>query len=174
MVKCKKCHRVSPCGCSDTPFTTNYNYISCSSPDPCSEYLNTSCIIYNGPELTGLNVIPGMNLNQVIQAMYLYNIDPACITTTCHSPFVSILGQTNTSINVAWATVAEAASYTIRYREITNPASSFTVLLPVSNSLNNFNITNLTCGKNYEIIVQANFSSSDCDSISITASTLVC
>jgi hypothetical protein len=175
MVKCTKCHKSSPCGCADTPFTTNYNYTTCTSQQICDEYVYTSCVIYNGPELTGLNVIPGMNMNQVIQAIYLYQIDPACISTTCHSPFVNVLGTTATSINVGWASVAEAASYTVRYRDVSvSPPSAYTVLPAVSNSTTSLNITGLTCGTTYEIIVQAAFSTTDCDSLTITVTTSAC
>ena len=174
MTKCNKCQKSSPCGCGDTPFTTNYNYTSYTCPEPCSEYVYTSCIIYNGPELAGLNVIPGMNMNQLIQAVYLYQIDPACITTTCHAPFVSIIGQTSTSINVGWASVAEAASYTVRYQDTSVIPAVWITLPAVLPGTTNLNITGLTCGKTYEIIVQANFSTSDCDSLTISASTLTC
>jgi hypothetical protein len=172
MTTCKKCHRSSPCGCSDTPFTTNYNYISCTCPQTCAEYVYTGCVIYNGPELSGLNVIPGMNLNQVIQAIYLYQIDPACITTTCHAPFVLISATTATSIKVSWASVAEATSYIVRYQEVASPG--FVTLPAVSNSTTSLNITGLTCGTVYEIIVQATFSTTNCDSLTITASTTAC
>lgn len=172
MATCNKCHKSRPCGCSDTPFTTNYNYISCSCPQTCAEYTYTGCIIYDGPELSNLNVIPGMNLNQVIQAIYLYQISPDCITTTCHSPFVYINGVTATTVKVAWASVAEAANYTVFYQDVDNPG--FVSVGPLSNLTTSLNITGLTCGTTYEIYVQANFSTTDCNSITITASTSAC
>jgi hypothetical protein len=175
MVKCNKCQKASPCGCGDTPFTTNYNYASYTCPETCSEYIYTECVLYNGPELTGLNVIPGMNMNQVLQAVYLYQINPGCITTTCHSPFVSVLGKTATSVNIGWASVAEADSYTIRYT--TNPTTVpivWTTLPVVTNSTTSLNVTGLTCGTTYYFVVQANFSTSDCDSLIITAATSTC
>lgn len=172
MVKCSKCQQTSPCGCSDTPFTTNYNYTSCTSPQTCAEYVYTGCVIYNGPELTDLNVIPGMNLNQVIQAIYLYQTNTGCITTTCHSPYVVILGQTTTSINVGWASVPLVLNYTVSYRVAgTLP---WTTLTPVTNAITSLNITGLVCGTAYEIKVNAEFSTTDCDSLTITASTTAC
>ena len=172
MANCSKCQKSSPCGCSDTPFTTNYNYLSCTCPETCAEYVYTGCVIYNGPELTGLNVIPGMNLNQVIQAIYLYQIDPACITTTCHAPFVLISGQTTTSIKVGWASVPQTLNYTVSYRVAGDP--TWIDLTPVTNTVTSLNITNLTCGTTYEIKVNAAFSTTDCDSLTITASTSAC
>ena len=174
MVRCNKCHKARPCGCSDTPFTTNYNYANCTSQQACDEFVYSGCVIYNGPELTGLNIIPGMNLNQIIQAIYLYQIDPACISTTCHSPYVNILGQTSTSINVGWAAVEEAASYTVRYQDTSVSPAVWITLPTVSNSTTSLNITGLSCDTVYEIIVQAAFSTTSCDSLTILASTLPC
>lgn len=174
MVKCTKCQKLSPCGCSDTPFTTNYNYTTCTSQQACDEFIYTSCVLYNGPELTGLNIIPGMTMNQVIQAIYLYQIDPTCISTTCHAPFVSVLGQTSSSINVGWASVAEAASYTVQYRDPSLSPSTWITLPNVLNNITNLNITGLACGTTYEIYVTANFSVDSCNSLTITVSTSAC
>ena len=115
-----------------------------------------------------------MNLNQIIQAIYLYQIDPACISTTCHSPYVNILGQTSTSINVGWAAVEEAASYTVRYQDTSVSPAVWITLPTVSNSTTSLNITGLSCDTVYEIIVQAAFSTTSCDSLTIIASTLPC
>ena len=174
MVKCNKCHKARPCGCADTPFTTNYNYTNCTSLVNCDEFVYTGCIIYNGPELSGFNIIPGMNLNQVIQAIYLYQVSPACISTTCHSPYVSIVTQTSSSITVGWTLVDEALSYTVRYQDTSASPAVWVTLPTVANSINTLNITGLACGTVYEIIVQAAFSTTNCDSLTIVASTSAC
>lgn len=173
MQKCNKCHKTAPCGCGDTPFTTNSNYGNCTVVQPCSEFMYSSCIIYNGPKLAGLNIIPGMNLNQVIQAIYLYDINEDCIITDCHSPFVQVNQTGLTNITVGWATVDEAGSYTVSYRDpLASPATWTNVdVLP---SVTSYNIINLTCGTTYEIYVTANFSSSNCDSLTINVTTLNC
>jgi len=48
------CNKAKPCGCEDEPLMSlpPCNPIDCPDPIPCSEVINSECVIYTGPDIT--------------------------------------------------------------------------------------------------------------------------
>lgn len=48
------CNKAKPCGCEDEPLMSlpPCNPIDCPDPIPCSEVINSDCVIYTGPNIT--------------------------------------------------------------------------------------------------------------------------
>lgn len=175
-MSCNKCKK-TPCGCLDKALTTPPLYqdsSTCSNPQICSEYVFTGCIIYNGPELVDINIIPGMNLNEVIQALVIMDINPACITTTCPAVFLNVIKITSTTIDIGWNLIDEAISYTVSYSSESDSPQVWTDLTTVMNPTNHLIITGLTCGVTYDIKVTTEYSDHTCESVVIRVTTLVC
>lgn len=182
MSHCKKCGCTTPCGCQDTALTTiplTQDSATCPTPQVCSEFTYSGCIIYNGPEICDINIIPGMTLNQVIQALSLFVSDPDCITTTSHSPFVQVVTTTTTTITIGWALVAGAEFYVVSYLDDTQSPAVWVDSSQLSATTSQYVITGLECGTIYNIKVSALFDSPDdpppqCDSLIICVTTLDC
>lgn len=176
MAKCKKCNSIK-CHCADTPLTTVPLYqdtTTCPSPQICSEYIYTGCIVYNGPELTQINIVPGMNLNEVIQALVIMDINPDCITTTCPAVFVNIIKITGTTIDIGWNLIDEAISYTVSYADESASPAVWVDLTAVLGPTSHLIITGLTCGTTYDIKVTTEYSDHTCESVIIRVTTSNC
>lgn len=61
MGKCGKCRQVIPSVCIDPPQP-------CEGT-PCSEVMNTACVIYDGPDIECLGIQTGMTMNQILQVL---------------------------------------------------------------------------------------------------------
>lgn len=173
---CRKCNTI-PCGCKDGPLTTIPLYqdsTTCPQPQICSEYTYTGCIIYNGPELTEVNIVPGMNMNEVIQALVLLNTNPACITTDCPAVFVNVIKITGTTIDIGWNQLSEAISYTVSYVEESASPGVWTDLAAVLPPTSHLIITGLDCATTYIIKVNTEYSDHTCDSVIIRVTTSAC
>ena len=165
-----------PCGCADQAYTTTPQDLGCSTPQTCSEFVYTSCIIYNGPEIPELCLIPGMNLNAVFQRQFLASMGSPCGTCTgdetCTPVVVKFLSVTNTTIDVGWELPADntnTAGFTAQYSLA--GAGSFTSVTQTGPSSTHTVITNLTANTEYDVLVSTNCASSDCDSIIIRIKT---
>lgn len=173
-MSCKKCRNI-PCSCADSAMTTTpYDTANCPTPQVCSEFIYTGCIIYNGPELVEINIVPGMTLNEIIQAQLIYLNNSPCMTTTCPAVFVNVIKITSTSIDIGWNTISEAESYLISYSDEAGSPQVWLNLPLVTNPTNHLVITGLTCESTYNIRVTANYSSSFCDSVVIRVTTSSC
>ncbi len=170
-MSCKKCNK-KVCGCEDTPFTTPPAYIGTIFQE-CAENMYTGCVIYNGPELTEINIVPGMNLNQIIQALVLFDTNEPCITSTCQSTFVYVKSTGRTTIDIGWALVPEVVTYTVSYMEEDLSPAVWTTQ-DVGPTSSHLVLTGLICGTTYLLKVTANCASSSCDSVTIRVTTSDC
>jgi len=178
-MKCNKCRKSVPCGCADVALTTVPTYqdsTTCPTPQICAEFTYTGCVIYNGPELTELNISPGMNMNQVIQALVLLNLNPACITTTCPSVLLNVIKTTKTTIDIGWLALPSVVTYTFSYLDTTASPEVWVDITDISPSAVHYNLTGLTCDTPYEIKITANYADPEeaCTSLTILVSTLSC
>ncbi len=177
MSKCKKacgCKCSLPCGCGDKPYVTN-STIECPTPEKCSEFIYTSCIVYDGPSIPDVGIITGMSYNEVIQRSILYVTSAPCTTQnspTCTSPVVSVVTITATTVKVSWLALPDntnTVGFTVSYSLA--GAGSYTDLTQQGPSALSNTITGLTAGTAYDIKVTTNCASSDCDSVVITVTT---
>lgn len=179
MKVCKRCSTV-PCGCADGPLITTPLYqdtSTCPSPQECAEFVYTGCIIYNGPELTQINIFPGMNLNQVIQTLVLNDIDPSCVTTTCSAPLIFVIKITGTTIDLGWSLCpdcSDSAVYTVSYMEEDASPSTWIDLTSVISPTSHQIITGLDCNTVYNLKVSAEYSDHTCESLIIKVTTSNC
>lgn len=171
------CHRCKcdtrACGCQDGPLTTIPLYqdsSTCPNAQVCAEFTYTGCIIYNGPQIVGMEITPGMNFNQVLQALVRLDTgSPPCSTT---SLLLLLNTITKTTIDVGWQLISSAVSYTVKY-SVTG-SGVWTSLTSVSPSTAHLTIPSLACATSYDIRVTVNYATSACDSLTIRVSTLTC
>lgn len=176
---CKRCSAV-PCLCKDGPLITPPLYqdsSTCPAPQICSEFVYTGCVTYNGPELTQINIFPGMDMNQVIQTLVIYDIAPECVTTPCSAPLITVIRVTSTTIDIGWSLCPDCedtAIYTVSYMvEDASPATwndLTSVIAPTSHQV----ITGLECETIYLIKVAAEYSDHTCESLIIRVTTETC
>ena len=150
---------------------------TCPAPQICSEFVYTGCIIYNGPELTQINIFPGMDMNQIIQTLVINDIDPACVTTPCSAPLISVIKITGTTIDIGWSLCpdcSDSAIYTLSYMVEDASPSIWIDLTSVIAPTAHLIITNLDCNTIYLIKVSAEYSDHTCESLIIRVTTSNC
>lgn len=171
---CRRCgQRV--CGCSDTPYTTatiplDFSY--CPQVPACSEYTYTGCILYNGPELPALGILPGMTLNEVIQRQIIYSVNPTCVDPDYPCQAVTnlqVLATSGSSVSLIWTPVQSDNSY-ILYYKVTGTGFYSSIYLP-SSATNSYILSGLLAGTNYDIYLAADCSPGTCLSVVIRVST---
>jgi hypothetical protein len=172
MAICKKCKQTS-CGCSDTPLSTvpySPSSTTCPSPQVCSEYTYSGCIIYDGPEFAEYNIIPGMNMNQVIQALSLITTDINCVTHTSPAPLITIVSVTNTTVDISWLAVSDIEDYTFSYSD--DSGSTWTDVI-VLDTILHYKLTGLDPDTEYWFRVGSNTASPEatCWSVPIVITT---
>ncbi len=149
---CHKCGKqTSACGCHDTPLTTAPTDYSSTCPEPqvCSEFTYSGCIIYNGPPIPIMGLVPGMTLNEVLQNIINTGGCVSTITTpTCLSTTLSIIKITSTSIDIGWEEVSYATGYIISYDD-----GSGAQTISVGPSITHKIITGLDPDTDYDITV---------------------
>lgn len=167
---CRKCNK-NPCGCKDTPLTTApIDYSStCPEPQICSEFTYSGCIIYNGPAIPIMGLVPGMTLNQVIQNILNTGGCVSTLTTPdCLSTTLTVIKITSTTIDIGWTAVSLATGYDINYND-----GSGVQTISVGPTITHKILTNLTPNTNYDITVDVDcgLSPGSCTSVLIRVKT---
>lgn len=175
MSNCRRCRcSESSCGCSDGPLLTTslpQTSSTCPTPQVCSEFTYSGCIVYNGPSLVDVNIYPGMDMNQVIQSLMLYISNAGCAVGD-GAVFINANYVTLTSFNVVWNLMSSAVTYDVHY-SVTG-SGTWTNITGISPTTANQAVTGLTCGTSYDIYVTVNYTLSSCDSQHIRLTTLDC
>jgi len=117
-MSCKKC-KSSPCACADHGLITPCSYDDCAQPsESCEEVLCAECVAYCGPtfQITNpadstdilFNVYTGDRLEETLQRIALYMVNPACADPDEHHSVwhVMVTNVTNDGVKVSWDGVA--------------------------------------------------------------------
>lgn len=170
----KKCGHSVPCGCNDTPFTTQP---PCESGTPncpvekCPETFCGECVIHCNDTIIDSGIENGDSMLTVLQRLTIAALDPTCINL---SP-VGLKSEqiTSSTIEISWLPRATAIDYTVEYKK---PADvSWTIMTPTTPSGNNIEkevIGSLDSESDYHIRVMANDGSTTCYSVTILVKTL--
>ena len=171
---CNRCGcKTTSCGCDHPLVTTSGDY--CSGPPRCSEYIETGCILYSGPDILLYNITNGMPLNEVIGKLLLAVVSPGCVLQdplpdaegVC---FITVDGVTTTTISISWPLVAPALTYTVYHRVLNT--GLFVASSALSSTTSSYTLTGLTTGTVYEIYITAIAATNQCDSLVFEISTL--
>lgn len=180
MSKCSRCHKNLPCGCADSALTTiPTDYSStCPTPQLCSEFTYTGCILYSGPEIVNIGVTPGMNLNEVIQRLIIYATDPInnpkCLSLA-YGPCQSVTDLevsliTRTTAHITWNNNHPDNPLTLTWSPAT-PSPGFTTL---ASGVTTYDLTGMTPNTEYTIFISTPCNQqSPCISVTIRFSTLL-
>lgn len=177
MSKKKQCGHSGSCGCQDKAFTTIPSYScppdeNCPNPEPCSEFYDSSCIQYTGPEIVDVPILTGERLSSIVQKLVILSTNPGCISGgTCASvTTLAITNVTNTSISAGWGLVTGTVNYQIEYKL----ASSGTWILGtlLGPTINFDTITGLIPEETYHIRVNAICTVGNCYSVTLLVKTL--
>jgi len=109
----KNCQHKVPCGCDDTPLTTN-NLVcesgtpDCPSPEACPETFCDTCLVHCTDSIVDVAFNRGDRFDTILQKIALFLTNPGCITpnTTGEIGFVTITTAgsaytpSTTSVNV--------------------------------------------------------------------------
>jgi len=172
MSTCRRCNcDLKTCGCQDGPLTTHSESLTCPSPQICSEFIYTGCIIYNGPELADIDIRPGMTMNQVIQSLALnFTLSPANVCATTDAVILTVTNISKTGMQINWLEVADAINYTLYYS-----LDGVTWISEVFDSSVLYKVlTNIVCGTTYQIYVTVDYPLGTCSSLTILVPTLDC
>lgn len=117
-MSCKKC-KSSPCACADHGLVTPCSYDDCTQPsESCEEVLCAECVAYCGPtfQITNpadstdilFNVYTGDRLEETLQRIALYMVNPACADPDEHHSVwhVMVTNVTNDGVKVSWSGIA--------------------------------------------------------------------
>jgi len=117
-MSCKKC-KSSPCACADHGLVTPCSYDDCVQPsESCEEVLCAECVAYCGPtfQVTNpadptdilFNIYTGDRLEEILQRIALYMVDPACADPDEHHSVwhVQVTNVTNDGVKVSWSGIA--------------------------------------------------------------------
>jgi len=123
---CNSCGSNQSCGCKDGPLTTVPGCpcppdANCPVPQKCVEAVSAGCVILKDYTIVDTNFPEGGNMEQLLQMISLFLIDPTCITPggSCQSvPYIYPYSITSSSIAVAWVASATAVDYQVEYRHI--------------------------------------------------------
>jgi hypothetical protein len=134
-------------------------------------------MIYNGPEILDFCITPGMNFNDVIQALILAQLNPDCVTTACpiHSPYISIGTVNGTTMQIKWGGMDDILYYTLNYGDEDGSPFAWTTVA-VDPSATNYTVTGLVCGTTYLVKVSVTYGSNPdtCESVTIKVTTSDC
>jgi len=113
-MSCTKC-KSSPCACADHGLTTPCSYPVCDPPsESCEEVVCAECVSYCGPtfQITNpadptdiqFNVYTGDRLEEILQRIALYMVNPACADPDDHHSVwhVMVTNVTNDGVTVSW------------------------------------------------------------------------
>lgn len=170
---CSTCNK-SKCGCKDTALTSIPQYqcppdLDCPVPSPCDEYYDSRCVLYNGAEITDLNIQDGASLQSIIQRLVLAvtgNI--SCVTGACQATFNLFPASiTATTITMSWEPSATATDYQLEYKTV--PAVSWNIF-PIQTTTTGV-ISGLTAGTEYLVRVNSLCGGPNCYSVTLKITT---
>lgn len=181
--KCSKCNSGNnKCGCTDSPYTTVKTYTcppdeQCPTPTPCSEYVDTACVIYNNAGIVELGISDGTSLQEILQKLAIILDDlglPACAdpTSACQATFnVYPTDVSSTSITLSWSPNPTAVTYVVEYK---TAAAVIWNVLPAQPAANptQILINNLTANTEYYVRVLSTCALGNCYSATISITTL--
>lgn len=138
MAVCKKC-KCEPkyCGCADKAVPVappcGQGTDDCPVPEPCQEIFSAECILYTGDDMPEYGIKKGDRLDDIIQRMVLYQLNPGCIrpwegatplvppgndcvaVTGFRSDYISA-----SQVKLVWTASPTALSYALEFRKVTD------------------------------------------------------
>lgn len=170
------CNSQKKCGCSDTPFTTQYlcgtNTSNCPTPELCPETFSSDCAVYMGDTIVDLDIHKGDRFTQIIQKLALMVVNSTCGITseTCNAVTnLRTNGITTTSIALLWDIIGTPDSFVLEYKEVDAVSWSESASLP--NTTTGLTLSGLTAGATYHIRVDSICGENDCYSLTIETQT---
>lgn len=161
-MSCTKC-KSDPCACADHGLTTPCSYDDCTQPsESCEEVVCAECVSYCGPyfQVTDpssptdiqFNVYTGDRLEEILQRIALYMVDPACADPQDHHSVwhVQLSNITNDGVTISWNGVASQSVGLNIYWSITSGVwvlANTAGILPTT--ITSYNITNLQPATEY-------------------------
>ncbi len=115
MSTCKK----KPCGCEDTGLTTpspcEHDTPQCPDPDPCCEYWDAQCVLYNGEGNDCLEVTTGQRVSEVLDVLMTELASLKCLT--CPTLSIPATGSTDVSLlpTLTWNASPTATMYDVYF-----------------------------------------------------------
>ena len=146
MAVCKNC-KCEPkyCGCADKAVPVappcGQGTDDCPVPEPCAETFSAECIIYTGDTMPEYGISKGDRLDDIIQRIVLYQVNPGCIkpwesgslppnpgndciaVTGLHTDYISA-----SQIKLLWTASPTAVGYVIEYIKITDMPGPWTYI----------------------------------------------
>lgn len=180
MATCKKC-KCDPadCGCADTAIPVaapcGQGTVDCPTPEPCGETFSAECIVYTGDTIVDVDIKKGDRVDDIIQRLVQLIINPGCMNpaATCqsitdiHSTFIG-----PSIINIAWLASPNATSYTLQYRDASDPGNPWYARPSVGPTVLTDSVGGLTSGVEYNFRVVTTCAVGSCTSLVISVTTI--
>lgn len=158
--------------CGDSTFLPETD---CSTPENCSEFETTECVIYTGPAIDSLNINTGDRLSVVLKKLLevATNFQP-CLTTTTTLPTTTTLFPTTTTTSTILPTTTTTilptttllpttltTTFLVPFTSTTTliPTTSTTTIVPTTTTTTEIPTTTTTINQFIGIVYQIDNSS---------------